>query len=453
MWTMITSLDPIVQELDPAFTQPSFATACHLLLAWVMCLGRHTLRRTAANAHPDRVPDHSRRHGLDTFYNYFERSAWTPQGLAYRVAVLILTRLKFMGAIALLVDDTLAHKRGKSVWGLGWFRDAVASTKKRVATASGHNWVVLAVAVCVPFTKVPILALPLLARLHLPGQGQPSCADLTRAMLSEVLTWWPQRRFTLVGDGAYATKVLLLDLDERLTFVGRLRGDAALYDPRVPVAKKGRRGQKAKKGPKLPKPKEAAAKADRKRTATGDWVWQDVDVAVYGCARSLKALAYEVVWPTVLGYRVIQVVVVRDPSGRMRDCYLFTTDLKASLSWVITMFAWRWAIEVLFRASKQVMDIEAPQHWSQQSVEKLAPWVWSMQSVVMVWYITAGYESAEAAELRDLMGEWDSEWSLRHMMQVLRRAILNATIDPNSANEAELREMAQTLKNWANLAA
>ena len=317
----------------------------------------------------------------------------------------------------------------------------------------GHNGVVLAVAVCLPGTGIPILALPLLARRHLPGQGQPRCADLTREMLSAVLAWWPQRRFTLVGDGAYATKGLLMDLDERVTFVGRLRGDAAVYDPRVPLTAKSRRGRKAKKGERLPKPKEAAAKADRKRTTTGDWVWQDVAVSVYGCARSLKALAYEVVWPTVLGYRAIQVVVVRDPSGRMRDCYLFTTDLQAGLSWVITMFAWRWAMEVLFRASKQVMDIEGPQQWSQESVEKLAPWVWSMQSVVMVWYITAGYESAEAAELRGLLGEWDSEWSLRHMMQVLRRAILNATIDPNSANEAELREMAQTLKNWANLAA
>jgi hypothetical protein len=373
--------------------------------------------------------------------------------LAYRIGVLIFTRLQFCGAITLLVDDTLAHKRGKSVWGLGWFRDAVASTKKRVATASGHNWVVLAVAVCVPCSNVPILALPLLARLHLPGKGQPSCAALARQMLGEVLAWWPQRRFTLVGDGAYATQVLLVDLDERVTFVGRLRGDAALYDPRVPAAKKGRRGQKAKKGAKLPKPKEAAAKADRKRTTTGDWVWQEVDVAVYGCVRWLKALSYEVVWPTVLGYRAIQVVVVRDPSGRMRDCYLFTTELEAELSWVIRMFAWRWAIEVLFRASKQVLDMESPQHRSQESVEKLAPWVWSMQSVVMVWYITSGYESAEAEELRGRMGAWDSEWSMRHMIQVLRRAILNATIDPNSAQEAELREMAQTLKNWANLAA
>jgi hypothetical protein len=450
---MITTLEPLVEDLGAAFTQPSFSTGCQLLLAWVMCLGRHTLRRVAENVQPGTPPDHSRRHGLDAYYNFFARSAWTPAGLAHRIGVLILTRLKFWGVVTLLVDDTLAHKRGKSVWGLGWFRDAVASTQKRVATASGHNWVVLAVAVCLPGTGIPILALPLLARLHLPGQGQPSCAELARQMLGEVLAWWPERRFTLVGDGAYATKGLLADLDERVTFVGRLRGDAAVYDPRVPLTKKSRRGQQAKKGGRLPKPKEAAAKADRKRTTTGDWVWQDVEVRVYGCARSLRALAYEVVWPTVLGYRAIQVVVVRDPSGRMRDCYLFTTDLQASLSWVITMFAWRWAIEVLFRASKQVMDIEAAQHWSQGSVEKLAPWVWSMQSVLMVWYITAGYESAEAAELRGLLGDWDSEWSLRHMLQVLRRAILNATIDPNSANEAELREMTETLKNWANLAA
>jgi Transposase DDE domain len=305
----------------------------------------------------------------------------------------------------------------------------------------------------VPFTNAPILALPLLARLHLPGPAQPSCANLAGALLREVLGWWPERRFTLIGDGAYATKGLLAELDERVTFVGRMRGDAAVYDPQVPPAPRGQRGRKAKKGARLPKPKEAAAQADRKRLPVGPWVWQEVAVTVYGCARSLRALTYQVVWPRVLGYRAIQVVVVRDPSGRMRDCYLFTTDLQASLSWVITMFAWRWAIEVLFRASKQVLDLEAPQQWSRASVEKVAPWVWSIQSVVMVWYITAGHESAEAGELRGRLGEWDSEWSLRHMIQVLRRAILNATIDPNSATKPELREMIKTLKNWANLAA
>jgi hypothetical protein len=453
MWQMIPSLQLLVDELQPAFTQPSFATTCALVLAWVMCLGKHRLYRVAQTVHPDVVHDHAQRHGFDTYYNYFERSAWTPTGLAQHVAILIFTRLKLFGCITLLVDDTLAHKRGKSVWGLGWFRDAVASTQKRVATASGHNWVVLAVVVCLPGTGAPILALPLLARLHLPGKGQPSCVDLARDMLATVLAWFPQRRFTLVGDGAYASKGLLGSLDPRVTFVGRLRGDAAVYDPRVPVRAGKRPGPKAKKGARLPRPKEAAAKADRKRSATGEWVWQRVTVLVYGSCRELLALSYEVVWPTVLGLRPIQVVVVRDPAGRMRDAYLFTTDLQASLGWVATQFAWRWSIEVLFRASKQVLELEAPQQWSQASVTKLAPWVWSLQSVMMVWYLTAGQHLAEAEELRDLMGEWDSEWSLRHMIQVLRRAILNATINPDSANEAQLREMVQTLKNWANLAA
>ena len=452
MWPMIPSLEPFVQALAPAFTQPSFHTHCQLLLAWVQCLGQHTLQRVGACAHPEIVPDHSQRHGLDTFYNFFERAAWTPAGLAYRVALLILTRLLPRGLVTLLVDDTLAHKRGRSVWGLGWFRDAVASTRKRVATASGHNWVVVAVAVCLPGTTTPILALPLLARLHLPGKAMRSCPEVARLLLAEVLAWFPERRFTLVGDGAYASKRLLAGLDERVTFVGRLRGDAALYDPRVPAAKPGRRGPKAQKGPRLPKPREAAAKADRSRGA-GPWRWREVTVTVYGRTRTLWALGYEALWPTVLGPRPIQLVVVRDPEGRLQDGYLFTTDLQASLAWVITQFAWRWSIEVLFRASKQVLEIEAPQHRARGSVEKVAPWAWSLQSVIMVWYITAGQALPEAEEARARMGEWDSEWSLRHMVQVLRAAILNATINPDSADVAELREMAKTLKNWANLAA
>src|SRR5262249_25600289 len=129
---------------------------------------------------------------------------------------------------------------------------------------------------------------------------------------------------------------------------------------------------------------------------------------------------------------------MRDPAGQMDDIYLFTTDLKASVGWVITQFAWRWSIEVLFRASKRVMDIEAPQHFSPSRCQKVAPWWWAMQSVIMVWYLRAGYASAEAAELRARMGPWDSDWSLRHMVQVLQRSILNATIDPNSGDHTQL---------------
>lgn len=365
MWSMIPSLGSCVDALAPAFTQPSFATNCHLLLAWVMCLGKRTLCRVGHNAHPESPPDHSRRHGLDSYYNFFERSSWEPKGLAYRVGVLILTRLNFTGRITLLVDDTLAHKRGKSVWGLGWWRDAVASTRKRVATASGHNWVVLAVAFRVPGTSCVILALPLLARLHLPGKGQPSCAVLAREMLDEVTGWFTGRAFTLVADGAYACKEMLGEFPDAVRFVGRMRGDAAVYDPKVPRQRKGKRGRKPSKGPRLPSPRDAARKADRKRTQSGDWLWQAVAVTIYGSQRTLRAVTYVAVWPRVLGLVPVRVVVVRDPEGRMDDVYLFTTDLGASPGWVIEQFSWRWSIEVLFKASKQVMQIGLPQEkWS-----------------------------------------------------------------------------------------
>ena len=176
-------------------------------------------------------------------------------------------------------------------------------------------------------------------------------------------------------------------------------------------------------------------------------------MTIYGKQRTLLAVSYQAVWPRVLGLRQIQVVVVRDPEGRMDDVYLFTTDTGASLVWVVEQFSWRWSIEVLFRASKQVMQIEAPQHYCEESVEKVAPWVWSMRGVIMVWYLTAGQELPQAQQMRQRMGPWDSEFSLRHVIQVLQRATLDATIQPNSASEPQLREMVQTLQNWALLAA
>ena len=453
MWTLIPSLEALVQALAPAFTDPSFATYGQLLLGWLLCPGNHNLYRAGQAIGAREEFCRAGRHGLDRYYNFFERSGWSVSGLAYRVAVLAVTALQVFGPLYLVVDDTLLHKRGLTVWGLGWFRDAVASTKKRVATASGHNWVVLGLAVPVPFCPNHILCLPLLARLHLPGKAQPSCARLARQMVEEVRAWFPGRALILLGDGAYACQAALAPLPEGVTFVGRMRGDGAVFDPPPARPRPGRRGPKAKKGARLPSPKQAAAKADRNRSGRGPWCWQAVTVTAYGRSRALRALAYTAVWPRVLGLVPVRVVVVRDPEGRLADAYLFTTDLGATAAWVIETFARRWSIEVLFRASKQVLDVEGPQQRCREAVEKLAPWVWLLQSVVAVWYVSAGRDLPEAQRERELMGPWDSEWSLRHMLKVLRRATLNATINITSAVSDEVQQMIQTLKNLVNLAA
>ena len=182
-------------------------------------------------------------------------------------------------------------------------------------------------------------------------------------------------------------------------------------------------------------------------------MWQSVQAVAYGVTRTLQVVSYQAVWPRVLGYTPVQVLVVRDAEGRMEDIALFTTNLTKLPQWVIETFSRRWSIEVAFKASKQRMDIEGPQNWCEGSITKLAPWAWLQQSVIAVWYLTVGSTLPEAKEVEELMGPWDSKWSLRHMLQVLRRATLNATININSSDLATLQQSLQTLKNCLLLAA
>jgi hypothetical protein len=452
MWTMIPSLAEVGQPLGAVFTDASFRTHCQFLLAWVMCLGDHNIYRVATTANLDRDLPRSQRHCFDRFYNFFCRSAWVPAALAREFVLLAVTRLVPFGTLTLVVDDTLLHKRGQHVWGIGWFRDAVASTRKRTATASGHNWVVLALSVPVPLCPTLSFCIPLNSRLHRPGKGRPGCASLAREMLVEVLGWLPGRNITLLADGAYSAKELLLDLPGRVDFIGRVRSDAALYEVKPRRQPRSKRGRKPSKGPRLPSPKQAAAKADRSRSSKSPWQWQDVEVTIYGEKCRLKAFSYQAVWPRVFGLAAVMVVVVRDPEGRMEDAYLFSTK-EMPLALLIEKFSERWGIEVLFRASKQQMHIEDPQHWCAESVQKVAPWVWLVQGLVMLWYLLEGHKTQEAKEEQELMGPWDSEWSLRHMLRVLRRATWNATFDINSASADELHNWLLSLRRAWILAA
>jgi hypothetical protein len=140
MWEMLPSLEVIVQGCSLAFTEPTLASYRQVLLGWIMCLGMRTEYRVFDAIHPEEEVSRKERHPFGRFYNFFIRAKWDVSILAHAVTLMIVTALNPAGRLYLLVDDTLLHKRGKKVYGLGWFRDAVASTKKQVATASGNNW-------------------------------------------------------------------------------------------------------------------------------------------------------------------------------------------------------------------------------------------------------------------------------------------------------------------------
>src|SRR5829696_8810278 len=126
MWEMIPSLDSVVQGCAFAFTEPTFATFRQVLIGWIMCLGSRTEYRVFQTIQAEEEVARQPRHPFDRFYNFFSRAKWDVERLAHQVAITVVAALNPTGRLYLLVDDTLLHTRGKQVYGLGWFRDAVA---------------------------------------------------------------------------------------------------------------------------------------------------------------------------------------------------------------------------------------------------------------------------------------------------------------------------------------
>lgn len=456
MWSVVPTLDVVLQGIAVVFTQPSFHTQCDVFLGWVMCLGQRTEFRVFEARMGARV-SRSERHPFDRYYNFFSRSAWSVVDLGYQVAMQLVVELMPVGELHLVVDGTLLHKSGKSVWGVGWFHDPVASTKKRVATAQGNKWVVMGLVVPIPGTK-KVFCLPIHALLQKSG-GKTGEAELARQMLRDVLTWFPDRKFLLVGDGGFSAKNLLLDLDERVRYVGLMRGDASLNDPHVPPRRKGQRGPTPKVGKRLPSPREAMKTADnpkkggKSKSRDKRFAWKTITAYAYGEDRRFQVCSFVATWPKVFGSRAIQVVLCRALDKGYDDITLYTTDLTATPQWVIETYARRNSIESTFKSSKQVLEIQKPQHWCRSSIEKLAPWVWLMQSIIALWYLQHGRHLPEADAARRELGPWESEWSFRHMIRLLRRLTLREMISRTSHTKHDLQQFIEILENYVYMAA
>ncbi len=71
-----------------------------------------------------------------------------------------------------------------------------------------------------------------------------------------------------------------------------------------------------------------------------------------------------------------------------------------------------------------------------------------MQSLISLWYFTDGRTRAA----RRRFGEWDTEWSLGHMLRILRTAILETKTKPKSATKADLHQLLDHLEHYLHLA-
>jgi hypothetical protein len=136
----------------------------------------------------------------------------------------------------------------------------VRSTHEHFVKSSGLRWVCAMLLVEVPWAS-RVRALPFLSVLA-PSERYGAARGKRHKMITEwawqlllvLRRWHPQREIVAVADRAYASVKLLSrcrSLSKPVTFITRLRLDAALYE-RTRVRPRGQIGRPRIKGERLP---------------------------------------------------------------------------------------------------------------------------------------------------------------------------------------------------------
>ena len=111
-----------------------------------------------------------------------------------------------------------------------------------------------------------------------------------------------------------------------------------------------------------------------------------VKVCERGRIKERLVYAREVLW-----YRVSQkpvlLVICRDPQGKEKDDFFFTTDVTMKPAEVIGCYGDRWAIEDTFKNTKQFLGGQQPQTFKRQGPERAAGFSLWLYSVVWLWYL------------------------------------------------------------------
>jgi hypothetical protein len=430
--TLVANWTALCQELAPAFTSPTLLTFVHLITGWALCPGRAAVTHFICSIGSSLLGEASKH--WTAYEKLFYRAAWEPQD----VSRLLLQKLVEPlirdcgddddGTIDLLIDDTTAGRNGKHVACAGYFKDASVSNTKTKVVHWSHNWVVGVVAVRLSRWKGWTLALPVLAALYRKSQdGNDANPFMTRQQLAARLihqthTALPQRKIRVKADGQYATKeVAGACFQVGGVLISRLRSDSALFAP-PPKQQKRSTGRRKRRGRRLATPK---AMAQRKKG------WRTVYVTLGGKKVRRRIKSVVCLWWHVAKEHLIKVVIVKNPTGKGRDDYLFATDTAMTEKQIIEEYAGRWPVEEAIHDAKQHDGFEQTLGWCEHTVLRQAPMALFKQTLVKVWYARCAGKLTKQAETMPPQ-PWQppkSHPSYRDMLAALRLTLWKNRVD------------------------
>ena len=371
----------------PALTRPGFANLIVIVVGWILTRGPHAVTEALVET---RVT--GRRHH-EAFHRFFSRGTWDPDRLGLWVFGRLATVFGDAGAVRIVLDDTLAPKKGPHVFGIGSHLDAVRSTKRQKVFCFGHCWVVLAVLVAVPFST-RTWALPVLFRLY---RTQKDCerqeadhrkkTQLAREMLDVFCTWVTDRRIELAADSAFCNDTVTRDLPERVVLFGAMRPDAVLTE--AAPARSGKGGRPRKRGRVLRKPQQIAR--------DGRTPWQSTEATLYGRKTTVKYKTLCAQWYRATGTRLLRIVIVATDSTAMPYRFFFSFDSTLDVRAVLETYAGRWGIEVFFREAKQLLGFADSQARKQTAVLRVAPLVGLLYATLVIWFAQDVYRTPVAS--------------------------------------------------------
>jgi hypothetical protein len=410
--SLVASFLSLVQPLSCVFTAPSFQSFLQLLPGFLFAPRKTvtSLIRSSGCLHLKH---------FSSYHRLFSSARWSLDRLGLTLFRLLLPWCEAL--IELTLDDTLARKRGKKVWGAGMHHDPLLSSKKKTVLNYGHSWVVLCVALRFPFCPHKVFSLPVLFRLYLNHKAaargrikHKTRPQLGQELLQLLCSSFPERCFHLRADSTYGGHDFLAKLPPNCDLTSRLDLDARLYEAPPSGPRKGKGGRPRKRGERLPSPRQMLEARARR-----------VSLDLYGRRDRVRLAEAEARWHNI-PHRPLKIVAVEPLTGGRSIQAFYSTCHQAAGEEILRGYGGRWSIEETNQASKQSLGFEEPQSWSRRAVQRTAPVTMLLYSLIVLWFAQVGHRFYQAPER-----PWfptKSDPSFADMLSTLKRQSLRQEV-------------------------